>query len=275
MRVNNQLRILGGLLARVARTMGPAWGGVVPTKWSVYGWTIVATLMGLTLGMYLASSWMTEAPQPAIRPEGSRAHVAEAILRLESEQAELKKTVGQLREQIAAQQAQSANAKTALTEIGAELETQKMNAGMTALKGPGLQVIVDDSSGKTIPAGDDPNSYIIHEYHLRDVINALWQAGAEAIAINGERVVGTTSVYCVGSTIMVNSTRLSPPYEIVAIGDPAAMDEWLNNQNVLKEFKTRIKLYGLQFKTARSETVTVPAYTGSLTLKYASTGTTR
>ncbi len=259
-------------MARMSCDVKAVWGRIWPAKWSIYGWTIVATLLGLTLGMYLASSWETEASKPIIRPEGSRQQVAETIQRLESEQADLKKTISQLRDQIAEQQTQQAKAKTTLAEISKELEMQKVNAGMTALKGPGLQVIVDDSSGKTIPAGDDPALYIVHEYHLRDVLNALWQSGAEAVAINGERVVGTTSIYCVGSTIMVNSTRLSPPYEIVAIGDAAAMEDWLNNPSVLKELKTRVKVYGLQFKTARKQELTVPAYTGSLTAKYASYG---
>ena len=53
------------------------------------------------------------------------------------------------------------------------------------------------------------------------MLNLLWLAGAEAVSLNGERVVATTSIYCVGSTILVNDTRLSPPYEFLAIGDPA------------------------------------------------------
>lgn len=259
-------------MVRMGLDVKSIWSRIWPAKWSMYGWTIVATVLGLTIGTYLASSWETDAPRPIIRPEGSRQQVAETIQRLESEQADLKKTISQLRDQIAQRQAQQAKAKTTLAEIGRELEIQKMNAGMVAVRGPGLQVMVDDSSGKTIPAGDDPALYIVHEYHLRDVLNALWQSGAEAVAINGERVVGSTSIYCVGSTIMVNSTRLSPPYEIIAIGDAAAMDDWLNNPSVLKELKTRAKVYGLQFKTARKQDLTVPAYTGSLTVKYASQG---
>jgi uncharacterized protein YlxW (UPF0749 family) len=147
-----------------------------------------------------------------------------------------------------------------------------MAAGVIPLKGPGLRVVLDDSNVPTIPAGDDPAFYLIHEYHLRDIVNALWQAGAEAISINGERMVGASSIYCVGSTIMVNSTRLSPPYEISAIGDSAAMDDWVNNPAVLRELKTRIKVYGLQFKTVRSQNLVAPAYTGSTTVKYASQG---
>lgn len=268
-----QFKSVGECMVRIIGGIRTAWRKILPVKWSVYGWTIVAVIIGLTLGTYLAASWESETPAPVTRPEGSRQQVADTILGLESEQAELKKLIGQLREQIDQQQSQLANAKTTLTEIGQELEAQKRDGGMVALKGPGLIVTVDDSASQTIPAGDDPSLYIVHEYHLRDVVNALWQSGAEAVAINGERLVGSTSVYCVGSTIMVNSTRLSPPYEIVAIGDPSAMEIWLNNPSVLQELKTRCKVYGLQFKTARSDDLTVPSYTGSLAVKYTSSGT--
>ncbi len=274
-RVGAQFRVFGDLMAQVARRVAFPGGRALPAKWSIYGWTIVATLIGLTLGTYAAVSWQAETPRPVVRPESSRQLVADTIAKQEADQAELKKQVAQLREQIAQQQAEAAKAKTALAEINAALESQKMAAGMVALKGPGLRVTIDDSSARTIPSGEEASLYIVHEFQLRDIVNALWQSGAEAIAVNGERLVGTTSIYCVGSTIMVNATRLSPPYEIVAIGDAAAMDNWLNNQSVLVELKDRIKTYELQFKTVRSQSLEVPAYNGSLTVRYASTGGTQ
>ena len=69
------------------------------------------------------------------------------------------------------------------------------------------------------PLGDDAANYLIHDFELRDVASLLWLAGAEAVAINDERLVASTSIYCVGSTIIVNNTRLSPPYEIRALGN--------------------------------------------------------
>jgi len=81
--------------------------------------------------------------------------------------------------------------------------------------------------------------------------------------------VGTTSIYCVGNTIMVNDTRLSPPYEIKAIGDAAKLDQTLGDAASLAELKARAKVYGLQFRTAQQAELTVPAFQGSFAIRYA------
>jgi len=112
----------------------------------------------------------------------------------------------------------------------------------------------------------------VHEYHLRDVVNLLWNAGAEAISINDERLVNTTSIYCVGSTIMVNDTRLSPPYEIRAIGDRKQIEAFLEDPAYLTEIRQRAKAYGLQFKVSWANTVDIPAYLGTFRLRYANAG---
>jgi uncharacterized protein YlxW (UPF0749 family) len=89
------------------------------------------------------------------------------------------------------------------------------------------------------------------------------------VAINDERLVGTTSVYCVGSTIIVNETRLSPPFEIRAIGNPAQLENALQDPATLKKLKSRARLYGIQFKFSQSNELTLPAYTGGFAIKYA------
>jgi uncharacterized protein YlxW (UPF0749 family) len=129
-----------------------------------------------------------------------------------------------------------------------------------------------DDSGVRIPPGADPNAYIIHEYDLRDIVNLLWMAGSEGIAINEERLVGQSSVYCVGSTVMVNNRRLSPPYEIRAIGNPRVQQDYLRNPSFLQNLKEKEQLYGLRFDVQGASVLTLPAYTGGFLVQHARPG---
>lgn len=192
------------------------------------------------------------------------------INRLEAEQGELKENIGRVREQLDEYRRELAANTEMLREINAELERQKMMAGLLAVEGPGVLVTLDDSSIRSAAA--DSNDFLIHEYDLRDVVNLLWLAGSEAIAVNDERIVATTSIYCVGSTVMVNDTRLSPPYLIQAVGNSVVQEDVLRNPGYLREIKQRAELYGVQFKVNRIGTLTLPAYKGGFPIHYAQLG---
>jgi uncharacterized protein YlxW (UPF0749 family) len=234
--------------------------------------TIGITLVAIIMGVYLAAQWQSKPRRASAAPEYRREVATATIQRLEAEQADLKKRIADLRGALARAQQSSADGESELGRATAELEREKMLAGTVAVKGTGVRIMLDDSSVKTIPAKEDPEMYIVHEYQLRDVVNLLWSAGAEAISINGERVVEPTSIYCVGSTILVNDTRTSPPYEFFVVGDQPRVEAALSDATNLKALKSRIKLYGLQFGVQRQREVTVPAYTGGLDVRHALVG---
>lgn len=241
------------------------------TFWAARQQVILLALVGLALGLLLAAQFQSRPLKAPADTDSARDRAAQTIQGLEAEQADLKKQIASLRAQIDAQQA-AATSKESTADISQELEKQKLVSGLVAVKGPGLRVVLDDSTASTIPANDDPALYLVHEYHLRDVVNVLWGAGAEAIAINGERLVSTSSIYCVGSTILVNDTRMSPPYEILAIGDPATLDAAIAQAESLRSLKSRVEVYDLQFQVSRESELTLPAYSGSLSFRYATAG---
>lgn len=229
--------------------------------------------VALALGVLCALQWNSQLVRRPVSPDyepDRDAQISLAIQHLEAEQQELKETIGRLREQLDEYQRRAAANREMLEEISRELARQKMLAGLSAVKGPGVQVILDD--GQAAPTTADPNAYLIHDYDLRDVVNLLWMAGSEAIAINDERIVATTSIYCVGSTIMVNDTRTSPPYLIRAIGDPAAQEDLLRNPAYLKEIKRKAELYGLRFEIIQMKEMVLPAYKGGFPIRYARPG---
>lgn len=111
-----------------------------------------------------------------------------------------------------------AQGQSASTLANQQVQEAKMNAGVIPVTGPGVRITLDDSKRAAI-GEEDPSSFLIHEQYIREIFNALWNGGAEAIAVNGQRVTTNTEVFCGGSYIQINGTRQMPPYVIEAIGD--------------------------------------------------------
>jgi uncharacterized protein YlxW (UPF0749 family) len=231
----------------------------------------VAALM--VLGMLIVVQWRSAAPAANARASAPPA-AAQTVALLEAEQAALKQQIADLRARLAAYERRATQGRDNRGELSRALEQERLAAGLVALKGPGVKIVADDTTLKSVPQGEDPNRFIVHEYDLRDIVNFLWLNGAEAIAINGERLVSTTSIYCVGTTIMVNDTRLSPPFEIVAIGDAVALERAINDPQALRSFKESVRRYSLVFTVSREREVRLPAFNGSFPFKYAQPGST-
>src|SRR4051812_29387734 len=244
-------------------------------KWlGIMGLSLALLLGGMAAGVLISTQWQaqgvtTGAGSSPITRQGEREIVASTIQRLEGEQAGLKKLIADLRAQLNDLQGTDAQQKSTLQDINKELHAEQVASGMLPLHGPGVEFTLDDSPDTNIPPNEDPARYIIHDYDLRDTLSTLWAAGAEAVSINGERIVGNTSLYCVGTTIIVNSTRLSPPYVVRAIGDPETLEGALKGAPQMEKLNERATIYDIPATTERQMDLLVPAYNGSISFKYA------
>lgn len=227
--------------------------------------------VGLTLGILLILSWRGENGDGYVDVSSGSAKVWLSIERLEAEQQELRATLAELRQEVAQRQQAAAANTDRFQALKSELDRQQLLAGLTPVQGPGVLVTLDDSEVQ-IPRGADPNAYIIHEYDLRDIVNLLWMAGSEAVAINDERLVSNSSIYCLGSTVMVNNTRLSPPYFVRAIGNPKVQLDYLRNPSYLKQLKEKQRIYGLRFDVEGATVLNLPTYSGGFLVQYARPG---
>ncbi|HBP62782.1 MAG TPA: hypothetical protein DD730_00570 [Desulfosporosinus sp.] len=126
-----------------------------------------------------------------------------------------------------------AQGQSTSTLANQQLEEAKMNAGLIGVVGPGLRITLDDSKRAAI-GQEDPKLCVIHEEYIREIFNALWNGGAEAIAVNGQRIDTNTEVFCSGSFIQINGTRQMPPYVIEAIGDTNTLTAALKFYNWFK-----------------------------------------
>jgi uncharacterized protein YlxW (UPF0749 family) len=123
--------------------------------------------------------------------------------------------------------------KSALGANGARLAAQAQTLGLAVgevpVTGPGLRLTLDDAPGRNGTVGSDPRATgqfdggTILDADLQVVVNGLWAAGAEAIAVNGERLTALSAIRSAGKAILVDFRPLVPPYVIEAIGDPAQL----------------------------------------------------
>jgi len=236
-----------------------------------WGYFLALVLVGFCLGLLLQVQVHTP-PGSAEAPQYEQAQIQATIQRLEAEQLELKETIGRLRALLEYYQQVAASETETLGELRDELDIQRMRAGLVALEGPGVVVSLNDSEAVPLSSNEDLSPSIVHEYDLRDVVNLLWTAGAEAVAINDERIATSTSIYCVGSMIMVNDTRLSPPYIIRAIGDPATLYAVATAPAYLRDLRYRVQRYGLKLAVDWHSKIVLPAYKGSFAFEYARAG---
>lgn len=152
--------------------------------------------------------------------------------------------------------------------VRAQLESARARAGLAPVTGPGLEVTLTDSSLPRSPSGNR-NDLLIHSGDVHAVVNGLWEAGAQAIAVNDERVVATSALLCVGNTLLINGTVHSPPYEFVAVGPPEDMRSRFEDDPLVERFAEDASQFELGFDVEVAEELTVPGFEGSVNLSHA------
>ncbi|ACX52652.1 protein of unknown function DUF881 [Ammonifex degensii KC4] len=215
-------------------------------------------LIALVLGFLLAFTYRTANRVERTVPY-DRAHELTLELKaLAKERADLEAQARDLR-------AKLAKAKQGYTEaqlaLEAEVKEAAALAGAVPLEGPGVRVVVDNPPGT---AGG--TIFAVRDEDLLKVVNELRAAGAEAISINGQRLVSTSEIRTAGSFINVNLQRITPPYEILAIGDPAALKASLEVKGGIVE---TLRDWGVRIQIETWQQVRVPALSKSLHFDYA------
>lgn len=133
-----------------------------------------------------------------------------------------------------------------------EIRELEATGGPGAVRGPGLVVTLDDSSSPRSPSGD-PNDLVVHEADIQTVVNALWGAGAEVVALNGERLTSVSAVRCAGNTLLLHGTLHSPPYRIAAIGNPQGLAASLGRQPGMERIRAEADAFGLGFEVETTD----------------------
>ncbi len=219
------------------------------------------TVIFMLFGFMIATQFRARPPLQADHTVQRAAELSVLLKMIEEERDGLKDEVKVLRARLAELTA-GENEVQVLQE---QLLKAMVLAGLTDVVGPGVSIEMTDSEKPAQP-GQDPNVYLIHDDDIQRLVNELFGAGAEAVSINGQRVVATTEVRCAGSVIMINGTRMAPPFKLLAIGDPKTLEAGLKIRGGLVD---SLSLWGIEVKIKVEEEITIPAYSGSLNFHYA------
>jgi uncharacterized protein YlxW (UPF0749 family) len=230
------------------------------------GWRLGTPLALLGAGALLVTSAVNSAGTD-LRP-GQYADLADLaqqetdrVDRLQSQVAELNADIEKLSDQLD---------RGALDEVQSQIDTLAVPAGLTALEGPGLTVTLDDAPQEMQDlAGDDAGSAIVHQQDIQAVANAMWAGGAEAMTIQGQRVISTTGIKCVGTTVLLHGVVYSPPYVLSAIGDADAMQEAIDDSPYIDAYLEAVDKYQLGWDVEVESSIEAPAFEGIENLTYA------
>ena len=176
----------------------------------------------------------------------------------------LTEQVGQLQSELELYRQQAASGDEGSEALKTELEQMEITAGLTDVEGPGVTVVLEDSTQANV-TGDEAD-YLIHDNDILSVINELSSAGAEAISLNGERILATSEVRCTGAVVTVNGRRYAAPYVIFAIGDPDTLYSALTMRNGVVDILSQ---WGITVRVTASDQLLIPAYSGTVDYQYA------
>lgn len=153
-----------------------------------------------------------------------------------------------------------------IKQLGDELYKHDFDEGFLDVKGPGIIITLSDDPYAGMY--DDAAFHIVHDSDLRELVWELKNEGAEAISVNGQRVIHKTEFSCDGPTIIVNDTGLTPPYEIKAIGDPKVLLFALSREEgILRDFERR-GLLNIPTDLKRADDILVSGYKKSTSYQY-------
>jgi uncharacterized protein YlxW (UPF0749 family) len=196
-------------------------------------WIWQVTALSAALGLMLALAMRTTESIQTLGLAGTRHGASAADLsKFKKHNEELQAEIKRLRTDLDERRYTAKQGKNPIQPLQEQFAEYRALIGLSGMRGPGLKITLRDSPRERYP-GFDPAAYMLRDVDVTGLVNELWAAGAEGVAIAGrdgnyERFVLRTTVQGAGRSIMVNGRTLSAPYTIQAIGNPkelhAALD---------------------------------------------------
>ena len=223
--------------------------------------TIPVTVLCVLLGLMIGVQYNTVRQQQQTADSASLQRVSELTTKLTTLQAENEALQTQLETQ--SQQMKEFEAALVADDsdfeaLTKENERLKMIAGMTAVQGRGVSVTINDSKTSDEAASSaNPDAFLVHAEDILSIINELNVAGAEAISINGQRIISQSAIRCAGSVVNVNDVKIAAPFVITAIGDPELLEAALVFPGGVVD---TLRPWGIEIIIMKLDTLEIPAY---------------
>ncbi|MFC8079225.1 DUF881 domain-containing protein [Streptomyces sp. NPDC057307] len=220
--------------------------------------------LGLAAGLVLAALVVTVgAAEARIDAPVVAKEREELIDRIDAETSSadtLERTVDKLRDEVGAQQ------REALRDHGGEQgELVALLSGSTEVEGPGVKLVVDDaksadeSAGGPRESGNFSDTGRVRDRDMQQIVNGLWESGAEAVSINGQRLTALSAIRAAGEAILVDNKPLVPPYTVLAVGDGKNLSTAFQDSADGQYLHSLQENFGVRTSISDQETVRLPA----------------
>ncbi len=233
---------------------------------AVPSWQVTLGASLLALGFLVAAQLQSEPPRVRYTTQ-ERQPLVQTALTLQAQQDQLKAAILSTRARILALEQTSEGSAAQVRTLNDALDAARLSAGLVALHGPGLVIRLEDSD-QPVPPGGAASDYLVSARDVRGVVEELWLAGAEAVAVNSERIAVTSAIVDIGQSVLVNSAYLAPPFDVTAIGPTDLYDRLSHAQGFVDLVRARAQAFGIRLSFAELPDVAVPAYAGVLTLRH-------
>lgn len=197
--------------------------------------------------------------------EGMReAELLSELAKVKEELKELKEDYEKSQEVVEEYKSNASTNDALIATMTEELNAASVLAGLVDLKGEGVVVTIHDSTSNSPDLSAEAG--LVHDTDLVSIVTELKAAGAEAISINGQRIIATTPIRCVGPTIQINSVKVAAPFYIKAIGNSQYLESALNIKGGIV---SGLRRYGLTIEITRQEDIKIDKYAGNFKLRTA------
>lgn len=226
-------------------------------------WTVLVGLVAVGL---LAGTAIAQVRAREVDSRGVRTGLAQEVRDRAARSDALAAQAAALREQVAAAREQALGTDAAGRETARRLAELEAASAASPVRGPGVVVTLDDAdrgqgvAPEPLRAGTVAEGRV-SDRDLQDVVNGLWAAGAEAVAVNGQRLGAMTAIRSAGDAVLVDLRPLSPPYVVEAVGDPGDLQVGFVDGPSGHRLSTLASLYGIEFDVERAEGLTLPGAT--------------
>ena len=148
----------------------------------------------------------------------------------------------------------------------AHLTALQQAAGLTAVSGPAVEVVLNDAPrtlGGALPAGVAPDDLVVHQQDVQSVVNAMWRGGALAVMVMDQRIVSTSAIRCVGNTLLLQGRVYSPPFTVTGVGDVTAIQNAIDTEPGVTIYRQYVEKLNLGWKESVLPGTTLPGWSGS------------
>ncbi len=192
------------------------------------------------------------------------AQLADDLVTIQNKYNDLKQKYDASQKVVDEYQTNSSTNDTLISSMKLEIDELSKMSGTVDLKGEGITIVLTD--GTNVKDPEKRSDSLVHDSDVLTVVNELKAAGAEAISVNGQRIISTSAIRCVGPVIQVNYQKVAAPFEIKAIGNSQYLESAMNIKNGVVDL---LKEYGVGVTVTKQKNIEIQKYDGTIDFKNA------